>query len=180
MLLVFIIFIISVIASCNIKLSIKIKNGKFSAFLFIYILGKICVLNLNLNNRRKKKDKWLRNKKYILNNIGKINFRVERFKLNVKICTGIPELTAFFTGIIGTFLGVIMSFKNLKINFQNYYFKIQPIYTDKPIIDVKFSCIISLSLVHIICVIYRIVKDWRRENYGRKSSNRRAYGNGYE
>lgn len=187
MLLVFIFLLFLIIAaiSCNIKFVISISNNRITGNLIVCIFGKIRLLNLDLNKRRKnflEAKKWRveRDKKNIIKIIKMLNFRVEKFNLNIDICTGSPPLTALASSFVSIFIGCISSSKFFNINFQKFHYKVQPRYTSESEINVKFNCIISQSLVHIICVIYRFAQDRRGEEYGRKSSNRRAYGNGYE
>ena len=61
------------------------------------------------------------------------------------------------------------------INDQNYYYKIMPIYGKGNILKLNLSCIINLKLVHIINIIYMIIKKERSDKYVR-TSNRGTYG----
>jgi hypothetical protein len=81
---------------------------------------------------------------------------------------------------VASFIPCIVRLIDAKSNCKNFVYKINPIYDDKIIFNIKVECIIRANLVHIISAIVKIIKEWRREENGRKSSNRRTYGHCYE
>ena len=178
-------FIIGAIISCKIKLNIIINNSGYNMVVYIFIFEKICVFRSSISNisskfKGKKKQEWLNDKLFITNLIRKIKFKADILKIKIKIGIADAPSTAVLTGLISSAIGFGIEALNIQINKQNYYYRIFPSYSNQKELNIKFKCIISQNLVHIINIIYRNVKDWRCVKNGRKSSNRRAYGNSYE
>ena len=63
--------------------------------------------------------------------------------------------------------------------YKNCFYDIKPIYKDKNLYEISLNCIIEVKMVHIINMIYKIVKK-RRSDKNERTSNRRAYDNSDE
>ncbi len=55
-----------------------------------------------------------------------------------------------------------------------------PIYEDKNRIKLILNCIIQVKLVHIISIIYYVVKKRKEKRKYERASNRRSYDYSYE
>jgi hypothetical protein len=62
---------------------------------------------------------------------------------------------------------------------QKHKYTITPVYADKNIIKINLNCIIKIKMIHIICVLYILMKKRRVEKHER-TSNRRTYDYSYE
>ena len=182
MLLVLILFVITLtIVSMKIKIVIQIQNNKFNMIMKFYIFGKLLVGKINLykNKKQNKKNKKKSTKKELIKLvytiIKKAKTNLEFLDLQIDICTTDVILTSYSVAIISNTITFLL--KKLKVNYKSCNYKINPIYSNKKILNIKLKSIISANLVHIITIIYRNIKEWRCENNGRKTSNRRAYGN---
>lgn len=190
MLLVFILFIIILtIANIKIKIVIQIQNNKLDLIMKFYIFGKLLVGKINLyksknqnkkgkKTRKKITKKELRKLVYIVIKNAKTN--LEFLDLKIDICTTDVVLTSYSVAIISNAITFVLKKLKTKINYKKCSYKINPMYVDKKILNIELNGIISANLVHIISIIYRNMKEWRCEKNGRKTSNRRAYGNCYE
>lgn len=180
-------FFIMLICSIEIKLIICVKDKKSSIHLKIYILKSILIGKTNLNNSNKKINEKLKLKmqnvdqkeliKRGYNLLKKIKFDLEKFKLKIDISTSDAVLTSYMVAIVSSFIGILLKVANMQINYKNFRYIIKPIYQNEKILNIRFACIISTNLVHIITIICKSLIEWRCEDNGRKSPNRKAYGN---
>lgn len=178
--LLIILLLIAAILSCNVKIIIEANNKGHIIYACLYVFKFICLYKTDISKiNHKMKNKNTLDKKRIIRIIRYLKLHLE--ELNIKIHIGANDscITAILTGIINSVVYNIFSFFNLRINVKknNFYISIIPVFENKKVLNIKFRCIISINLVHIISTIYRCKKDWRCKDYGRKSSNRRAYGN---
>ena len=111
------------------------------------------------------------------NLLKKIKFDLEKFKLKIDISTSDAVLTSYMVAIVSSFIGILLKVTNMQINYKNFRYIIKPIYQNEKILNIRFACIISTNLVHIITIICKSLIEWRCEDNGRKSPNRKAYGN---
>ncbi|MBR2704634.1 MAG: DUF2953 domain-containing protein [Clostridia bacterium] len=186
MLLVFcILLLIIIILSSKIKFIIKANNSGHKAYALIYIFKVVCVYKVNIDDLKKTKmvnkirNKKIPSKKLIIKIIKNLNIKLDVLKINMKFGANDSSLTAIITGIIYSIIYILFPIFNLKIdlNKDNFYINIIQVFDNKNVLNLNFKCIINIKLVHIISTIYKCKKDWRCKDYGRKSSNRRAYGN---
>ena len=66
-----------------------------------------------------------------------------------------------------------------KYNSKKYYYEIKPIYKNENMVKLDFSCIINIKMVHIMDILYLVLKKGR-VNKNERTSNRRAYDYSYE
>lgn len=205
MLLVFILFAIILFALFILMISvIKVRiedltldnfKGKFiydySIYLELYILNKIKILSINLNknkvqrldikNKFKKVD-LSKYKRYMNKDLfKKMLSYIKISKINLKIKVGTQDVL-FTAGIIAFLSSIIaISLSNLITKFDNNKHKyiVTPIYVDKNVIKILLDCIIEVKMVHIINIIYNLIKKRSVRKYER-TSDRRSYEYGYE
>ena len=83
-------------------------------------------------------------------------------------------ITPFVIATFATIISILIA-KNIdKYDKKKFYYSIIPKYEDKPSFKIKLNCIIDLKIVHIMNVIYMLIKK-RRVKYDARTSNRRAY-----
>lgn len=184
MLLVFIFAgILGAIFSCRLRLCVRADGSKYELVLCVYIFSKICIYKTELSKSGKEKSKTMKNnylfeeKKFIAVFIKNIKFHVEKFNLVIKIGTGDSPSTAILAGSITATIGILIKKMHFKVKRKKLKYNVIPVYLPEPTFCIKFNCIISQNMVHIIVIFFRNLKDWRCEKNGRKSSNRKAYGN---
>lgn len=192
---IFLILLIIIILNIRIKLFVKTKQGKLMTTFKIYIVNlPIWTINLNKLKKKYSKKKKTKNEKLIkqfksnkknsiktiYNIINEANFNLETLKLKIDISTTDPVLTSYFVMILSNIITFILKASKLKIDYKNCKYNIHPLYTNKKVLNIKLNCIISVNLVHIIYVIYKNYKKWRCDINGRRTSNRKPYGNSDE
>lgn len=144
------------------KIKRKIKN-KFETFDFTEI----------------EKDKEI--KKKILEIIKKLKIDIDKINLNIEIGTENAVLTSFIIPIVATLVTYILR-TNIKNNFiksEENKFKIKPIYYNQNLLNILFSGIFEIEMIHIINIICILIKKEGVKEYER-TSNRRTYGYSYE
>lgn len=150
----------------------KINKWEKSKLLKLKIFDKI-------NNIFKIEDTILKNKKEIfkkenLKYIKELKIKIKKLNLNLQICVGETILTVYAIVIISTIISILLA-KNIEAYSKDKYnYRIMPIYNSKPSIVINLNCIINVKLVHIINVIYMLVKK-RGGIYDERTSDRRAY-----
>ena len=189
MLLVFIIlvFIIAII-TLKLKLFISVKNSSKDIKLKFYVFNKVLIgrIDLNKTNRNfgkkinsniQKKLKKIDIGGLVSDSLKKSNIQLECIKLKADICTTDAVLTSYLVAVVSSVIAILIRLSKAKIDYKNFYYKINPVYINKKILNIRLKCIISINFVHIITTIARSIKEWRRDKDGGKSPNRRAYGN---
>ena len=164
-------------------------NKNYKLFIQLYFLNKIKLLSIKIDNKRinkiklNEKFKNMKNFNYNLNIDKTQIFRCLKIirpkieKLNLEIDIGTEEayvtsyLVALTAGIISTVLPYFAE------NSKTIKYLIVPLY-NKNILNINLTSIINLKIVHIIYIMYILVKKGSNKN-GR-TSNRRAYANSYE
>ena len=185
MLLVLFLLLTGVVLTIRIKVSLSWENNKFSTNFYVYILGFICIYRGDIKKIRWKisKRKKLKKKigtKVIFKILKASKLNVEALKIKLDVYTGDAASTAILTGSIRAVIVLMVRILNVKQEPGKYLVCVNPVYNNVYSSQIVFKCIISQNIVHIITAIVRLIIEWRRENYGRKASNRRAYGHSYE
>ncbi len=120
------------------------------------------------NNKRKnnkvkkdnneKRDYNAKRKNILVNIIKSKKCVLEELYLKTDICTTDAICTSYLVALLSSIIAVGIELSQLKINPKKFYFKINPIYTDKKVLNIKLKCIISTNLVHIILIFFRSKK----------------------
>lgn len=130
-------------------------------------IKKINIKDFEFNKLDKEKIKQLNKHK------PKIKF----IQLSMNVGLDDAAITSYIVAILSSLLGIIL--KNTITKSKESKFIVNPIFTNKNLLDLELNCIIELKLIHIIYIIYILNKKRRDDKYGR-ASNRRSYGYSYE
>ena len=172
-----------------IKILLKEKNERNKINVLNYIsfelkvqikfLNKIPIFYLKLNNEKLKRlllkqyDKEIRKNKDIEQDKKKAkafskkilpNLILENTNLYMILGTDNAAFTALASSIINMTIAIILPYVtdvNSSNQLDNYYYKVNPIYLNKNVFFLQFSCIITVKLVHIINVICK--KEEKKE-----------------
>lgn len=106
-----------------------------------------------------------------------LQIKIESLKLEINI--GIEDViyTSYTVAIIASILSIILPHLVKKEDIQNIRYEINPIYNTLTF-NLNLDSIISIKIVHIIYVIYNLVKKGRDKN--ERTSNRRSYAYSHE
>lgn len=120
------------------------------------------------------------NKKEIKEVIKKLNVKLEQIHLDLEIGTEDALITSGIVAVIASFLGILFA-KVIKCYEEGKYgYKVMPIYQNKNAINLLLNCIIQVKVIHIISIIFTIVKNRKEKEEYERTSNRRSYDYSYE
>jgi len=108
----------------------------------------------------------------IIDGLKRLNINLEKLDLKVYLGTEDAAITAILVGIISSGLAIIL--RNKTQNLNNVRFETIPIYQDKNYFKIYLNGIFITNMIHIIYIIYILIKKGRVENHDR-TSDRRAY-----
>lgn len=180
------------IQNLNVDSERKINNQYFSCIIVCKVFGKIPLLKYKIPIEKfinKVKDKeWEKNNLKKIKKLGGINFfreliknlkvKLVQFKFNANIGIEDAVITSLIVGTFSAVISIILS-KIAIIGKENkFYYKINPVY-NKNMYKIELDCIIRVKMVHIISVIYMVLKK-KGEKKNERTSNRRSYEYGYE
>ena len=191
MLLVIFLSIIILILTIKLKLCININENGTESFIKIYVYNKIYIWKINLNKLNKKYTSRIGSsfknqlsmqsiKKTVLLLRKECLLDIEKLDIKASICMSDAILTSYFTCLISSLIPITIKVLNFKINTHKFRYEITPLYVSKNVLDVDIKCIFSVNLIHNILIIWKLRREWRSDEHGRKSSNRKAYGNCHE
>ena len=125
--------------------------------------------------------KLLQNKnkfdKEALSIVKKANIEIESFNIYLELGTENASLTAFLVPAIATILNIWLG-RKVK-DYDNQKTEIKPLFLNQNMINIVFSGIFKFKIIHIINIIYMLIKKGRVKKYER-TSNRRSYAYRYE
>ena len=181
----------------NINYNEKIKENNKVSFISnieIYIFGKIKIFNIKIDKDKLEKAKisqkikeldifeMKQNKPINKENveaIKKLKVNLEEFKLNIDIGTKNVILTSGIVALLSTIIAILFTKIIKNYNEENYFFNIKPKYIEENVLKLKFKGIISIKMIHILNVIFFIIKT-RRVKKNERTSNTRSYDYSYE
>lgn len=179
----------------NLKFSSQTKrhiNKDYKVIIKLCILKKIPILKVNITKTKLEKMKIkekiknidfkiIQNKnkfdKNVIKAIKKSNININKINLNLEIGTENATLTSVIVPAISTILAILLS-KKIE-NPKNQLFIIQPVYINQNLINIVFSGIFEMKMIHIINIIY-ILNRKKGVNKHERTSNRRSYDYSYE
>ncbi|MBQ3145065.1 MAG: hypothetical protein IJB90_00505 [Clostridia bacterium] len=103
-----------------------------------------------------------------------LNPKVDKIDLNVKLDSFDTVTTSLEVGIVSIILSIILANRIDNYNSKNYNYSITPIYGEQPQILITLNCIFNVKLVHIINIVYMLLKK-RSGKYDERTSDRRTY-----
>lgn len=190
----FIFFI--VIMFSTIKLNIKRFNivntkGKkgtkeILAYFEIFLFGVLKIAKIKVTKERLKKLKIKRDFKqikqdikfarinHVLKILKKMKVKIKKANLDIKIGTESTMFTVYAVTVISSIIAIAFG----RANAKKSTFSVMPMYNSGNYLKINLNCIISAKIVHIIYVIYILMKKRRIKNGG--TSNRRSYDYSYE
>ena len=202
LLTIILIVLILTIIIAKAKISIEVKNLKiksnkkryinddYKMIFKIIIFNKIPILKFNLNNEKlvlernkrinkkgSKEESFLENKikKELLKHFSDI--QINKLNLKIKIGTENAFFTSMIIPIVSSIISIIIMKKITNVEKQKYI--VEPIYLNQNILEILISGIFEIKLIHIINIIYILIKK-EGVNKNERTSNRRSYDYGYE
>jgi len=177
--LIFFVIIISILIFSNIYIEIqnltlsneKLNNKKqYKVIISLYLGEYVRLLKINLNNDKMRKmytkmqlEKidFQKIKKDIkpgyIKLLPKLNIKITYLNTKIKIGVDNPIITSFLVAIASTLVSIGLPFVANEIDSNKYYYEILPEY-NKNFYKINLNCIIRIKMVHIINVIFIILR----------------------
>lgn len=204
---ILLLIILSVLLIVLSTISIRIEKLKISnynpinkleydyiTYFELYFLNKIKILSVKIDKDKIKKidlkqklqnmdlkniQKDLITKEEIKEIIKKLKIEIPTLNLKLKIGTENVIVTSGIIALVSSLLGITLARVIKQYDKTKYNYQIYPVYENKNLINLNLNCIIKVKIVHIIYIIYVLVKK-RRVNKYERTSNRRTYDYSYE
>ena len=172
----------------DLKLS-NMKNYKKASYIIkisLNLFNNVKWLWISLNNKKVKKliskipkidIKTIENdfKLKDIKTLKKLHLKISKLKLDAILGLESPVTTAFLIAILSSGISIAIPHLIKKWDKESYKYNIQPIYNNQNLYKISLNCIIELKVVHIINVIYILVKKGKRDKNERTTSNRKPY-----
>ena len=198
MILVALIAYILLLSSIKVKVTklhiLKADNefeSKLISKLGLYLFGKVRLFELTIDDN-KLKEMYRSGKiniqklkahsklnKETLKLLRKVDFIIEEFHLQGYIGTENAGVTALISGMINALIPILISKRINEYQKEKYHYQLDTIYINQNIVNLDFNCIISIKMVHIINVIYILLRKGSVKK-NERTSNRRAYAYSHE
>ena len=206
-LLIFLIIILMVI---TLKIKINFTDFEFNTQkhnklekdykikITVYTFNKIPIIKTKITNEKiqqiiknpkikeaikNQETKLIENRKDIdinvIKSIKKIKIEIEEIQLKITIGTENAATTAFIIPILSTIIATVLS-RNIKKYNDKQTFEIKPVYMNQNLLNIEFSGIIQIKMIHIINTICIVNKKKRKGDKNERTSNRRSYDYSYE
>ena len=113
-------------------------------------------------------------KKENIKYIKELDIKLKKIHLDMKISVLDAMFTSLIVPLVSTLLSILLAKNIKKYKIEKYNYTITPIYKENIQIIISLNCIINVKMVHIINILYMLLKR-RSVKYDERTSNRRAY-----
>ncbi len=110
----------------------------------------------------------------------KLNIKLENFHLKLELGTYDVIITSAIITILSSLLGIAIAKVIEHYDRQKYEYIMIPIYQNKNIVKLSLNCIIQVKVVHIINIIFTLIRKRKEKEKDERTSNRRSYDYSYE
>lgn len=110
----------------------------------------------------------------------KLNLKLEEFHLNLEIGTKDVIITSAIIAILASVIGILLPKWIKQYHPEKCQYKMRPIYQNQNVIKLSLNCIIQVKVIHIINIIFTLVKKRKESKKHERTSNRRSYDYSYE
>jgi hypothetical protein len=156
------------------------KKDKMNLNYTLHFLNKIKIFDYKHKKKIAKKTiinfKFIDLLKFDLTKYKKVfKINISKFNLYMNIGLENPILASYLVCTIASIVPAIMNMFMKKISEETAYYKINPVFNQN-YLELNFDCIIEIKIVHIIHMIYFLLREGRKNE---RSSNTRTYGYSY-
>lgn len=122
----------------------------------------------------------LPDKKEQIEIIKRLKINLEEFHFVLELGTKDVLITSAMIAFLSSILGIAIARVIKKYQEEKYEYKMIPVYQNKNIINLNANCIIQVKMVHIIGIIFTLVRKRKEKQKHERTSNRRSYDYSYE
>ncbi|MCI9000019.1 MAG: hypothetical protein HFJ26_03630 [Clostridia bacterium] len=110
----------------------------------------------------------------------RLKIKLEEFHFVLELGTKDVLITSAMIAFLSSVLGIAIARVIKKYQEEKYEYKMIPVYQNKNIINLNLNCIIQVKMVHIICIIFTLLRKRKEKQKHERTSNRRSYDYSYE
>ena len=110
----------------------------------------------------------------------RLKIKLEEFHFVLELGTKDVLITSAMIAFLSSVLGIAIARVIKKYQEEKYEYKMIPVYQNKNIINLNLNCIIQVKMVHIISIIFTLVRKRKEKRKHERTSNRRSYDYSYE
>ena len=179
--------------------NLKKMKWDYLVFLELSLFGMIKIIKLRIDPKKmariaqkfKVKEKMqemdfkqmkqdLPDKKEQIEIIKRLKINLEEFHFVLELGTKDVLITSAMIAFLSSILGIAIARVIKKYQEEKYEYKMIPVYQNKNIINLNANCIIQVKMVHIIGIIFTLVRKRKEKQKHERTSNRRSYDYSYE
>lgn len=110
----------------------------------------------------------------------RLKIKLEEFHFVLELGTKDVLITSAIIAFLSSALGIAIARVIKQYKEEKYEYKMIPVYQNKNIINLNLNCIIQVKMVHIICIIFTLLRKRKEKQKHERTSNRRSYDYSYE
>lgn len=115
-----------------------------------------------------------------LKELPKLQPKISYLNLDANLGLISPVTTSLLVATIASIISATLPYWAKKLKEEKYIYNIKPLYYNKNLYKINLNCIIEIKMVHIINIIFVLIKKGRKKNEQSTTSNRKPYAYSYE
>ena len=115
-----------------------------------------------------------------LKELPKLQPKISYLNLDANLGVISPVTTSFLVATISSIISIAFPYLATSLKKERYIYNIKPLYYNKNLYKINLNCIIEIKMVHIINIIFILIKKGRKKNEQSTTSNRKPYAYSYE
>ena len=115
-----------------------------------------------------------------LKELPKLQPKISYLNLDANLGVRNPVTTSFLVATIASIISIALPYLAKSLKKERYIYNIKPLYYNKNLYKIHLNCIIEIKMVHIINIIFILIKKGRKKNEQSTTSNRKPYAYSYE
>lgn len=115
-----------------------------------------------------------------LKKLPKLQPKISYLNLDANLGVISPVTTSFLVATISSIISIALPYLATSLKKERYIYNIKPLYYNKNLYKINLNCIIEIKMVHIINIIFILIKKGRKKNEQSTTSNRKPYAYSYE
>lgn len=115
-----------------------------------------------------------------LKELPKLQPKISYLNLDANLGVISPVTTSFLVATIASIISIALPYLAKNLKKERYIYNIKPLYYNKNLYKINLNCIIEIKMVHIINIIFILIKKGKKKNEQSTTSNRKPYAYSYE
>ena len=115
-----------------------------------------------------------------LKELPKLQPKISYLNLDANLGVISPVTTSFLVATISSIISIALPYLAKSLKKERYIYNIKPLYYNKNLYKINLNCIIEIKMVHIINIIFILIKKGKNKNEQSTTSNRKPYAYSYE